>query len=59
MTLAIAATRWTQRGRDYLAMPRGSESIPELDGLRALAILFVLFRHGVRPFWREGRRAAA
>src|SRR5262245_33234589 len=35
-------------------MPRGGESIAELDGLRALAILFVLFRHGVRPFWREG-----
>jgi peptidoglycan/LPS O-acetylase OafA/YrhL len=35
-------------------MPRGAESIAELDGLRALAILFVLFRHGVRPFWREG-----
>jgi peptidoglycan/LPS O-acetylase OafA/YrhL len=35
-------------------MPRGGEAIPELDGLRALAILFVLFRHGVRPFWTEG-----
>src|SRR5262245_5706956 len=34
-------------------MPRGGESIAELDGLRALAILFVLFRHGVRPFWEE------
>jgi peptidoglycan/LPS O-acetylase OafA/YrhL len=37
-------------------MPRGSESIAELDGLRALAILFVLFRHGVRPFWEESAR---
>lgn len=57
MTLAIAstsATRWTQRVRDYFAMPRGADSIAELDGLRALAIIFVLFRHGVRPFWREG-----
>jgi peptidoglycan/LPS O-acetylase OafA/YrhL len=57
VTLALApatATRWTQRLRAYLAMPRSGEAIAELDGLRALAILFVLFRHGVRPFWKEG-----
>jgi len=35
-------------------MPRGGEAISELDGLRALAIIFVLLRHGVRPFWSEG-----
>lgn len=35
----------------YLRMERGESAIPELDGLRALAILLVLLRHGVRPFW--------
>ena len=37
--------------RRYLAITRGSGSIPELDGIRALAILLVLARHGARPYW--------
>ncbi len=39
------------RLRAYFAMPRAATAIAELDGIRALAILLVLLRHGVRPFW--------
>ena len=34
-------------------MPRSSNAIPALDGLRAIAILMVIARHGVNPFWSE------
>jgi len=40
--------------RGYLAMRRSSAAIAELDGLRALAIVLVLLRHGVRPFRAAG-----
>lgn len=36
--------------RRYLRMERPAGSLPELDGLRALAIILVLFRHAVVPF---------
>ncbi len=39
--------------RGYLAFTRGRDAIAELDGLRAFAILLVLARHGIRPFWQE------
>lgn len=39
--------------RRYLAFERGHGAIAELDGLRAFAILLVLARHAVRPFWQE------
>jgi len=39
--------------RGYLAFTRGGDAIAELDGLRAFAILLVLARHGIRPFWQE------
>ncbi len=34
----------------YLRMMRNPGAMAELDGLRGIAILLVLFRHGVRPF---------
>jgi peptidoglycan/LPS O-acetylase OafA/YrhL len=39
--------------RGYLAFNRGDGAIAELDGLRAFAIILVLGRHGIRPFWHE------
>jgi peptidoglycan/LPS O-acetylase OafA/YrhL len=35
---------------DYLYMERSPNTLSELDGLRAIAILLVLARHAVRPF---------
>lgn len=39
--------------RGYFAFARGHGAIAELDGLRAFAILLVVARHGIRPFWEE------
>ncbi len=33
---------------------RPPSAIPQLDGLRAVAILLVVARHGVAPFWTDG-----
>lgn len=43
----------TVRGRlaAYFAMSRDGAGIVELDGLRAFAVLLVMFRHVARPFW--------
>ena len=35
----------------YFAMKRPASHVAELDGLRALAIILVLLRHGVNPFY--------
>jgi peptidoglycan/LPS O-acetylase OafA/YrhL len=48
-----AVARPPGRLRTYFAMPRAATAIAELDGIRALAILLVLLRHGVRPFWPD------
>jgi len=40
--------------RHYLRMDATAGALPELDGLRALAIVLVLFRHAVVPFRPEG-----
>jgi peptidoglycan/LPS O-acetylase OafA/YrhL len=37
----------------YFRMERTPGALPELDGLRALAIVLVLLRHGIRPFHPE------
>lgn len=45
--------------RDYLRMTRPVGSVPELDGLRALAIVLVLLRHAVVPFRPAGEPVLA
>jgi len=38
---------------NYFSISEGKGSIPELDGFRGIAILFVLLRHAVRPIYEE------
>ena len=41
------------RARNYLRVVETRAAIPELDGLRAIAIVLVLARHGIRPFYHQ------
>ncbi len=52
----MTGTRPTRLGavRHHLRMNRPAGSVAELDGLRALAIVLVLFRHAVVPFRPAG-----
>jgi peptidoglycan/LPS O-acetylase OafA/YrhL len=44
-----------KKTREYLSFKRTPGQIAELDGLRGIAILLVVFRHGVMPFHAEGQ----
>ena len=40
---------------DYFIFRRSKRQIRELDGLRGFAIILVILRHGVLPYWGEGQ----